>query len=365
MKVAIVHDSFLYIGGAERVLLVLLEMFPKSDVFISLVDQRFVGDVEGRTSGKLSVSAYSYLPWMSKFASFLKPMIFKYWEGLDLSRYDLVVSSSHSFSSKSVITKFPTFHISYIHTPPRYLYQVYSDLEWIKKPWIKTALSPLMRYLRQKDYQGAQRPDVLVANSKEVQGRIKKYYKRKSELIYPPVELHEKESERYESEYYIFVSRLVKQKGVELAVGACRKLKRRLVVVGKGPERSRLERSEDGHATFRGFVSDAKMVTLYRKAKALIYPAIDEDFGMVVVEALAHGVPVIGYRSGSIKETVVDGKTGVLFDDYSSKGLTEAIIKFEKLEFKTTDCRLQAEKFSREKFIKKFIGLVEKGMKKL
>lgn len=364
-KVAVVHDTFLHLGGAERVLLSLLKLFPDADLYVSLVSKKFVNTInKDRNNNKIQVSVYNHLAVSEKYASLLKPFIFWYWEHLDLSDYDLVISSSHSFSSKSVITKPKTLHISYVHTPPKYLYGEYNEMQFINRGAIKLLLYPLMSYLKSLDYRGAQRPDVIIANSKTVQKRIKRYYGRKSIIIYPPVNIPKLVKPKKNKEYYLFFSRLVKQKGAELAIKAFNALGKTLVIVGEGPEEARLKRVAEDNISFRGLIPDKHMRRIYSAAKALIYCSIDEDFGMVPVEAMAFGVPVIAYNSGGVSGTVVEGKTGLMFDNYSTDGLQRAVIKFERMEFSLRELKKHARKFSEEQFNKKFLKLVNISLKK-
>lgn len=365
MKTAIVHDSFLHLGGAEQVLLSLVKLFPEADIYIPLLAKKYIKKINKyKAGGKINKSLLNYLPVPEKYSSFLKPLIFWYWKQLDLSKYDLVISSSHSFSSKSVITGPQTLHISYIHTPPRYLYAEYNEMQFINKGIIKILITPLMIYLRKLDYIGAQRPDILVANSRNVQKRIEKYYKRKSIVIYPPIKLPKSENKTTSKNYYLFFSNLVKQKGAELAVKTFNSLKKPLVVVGTGPRKTYLKRLAKDNIKFKGFIPERDKGKIYAGAKALVYCSIEEDFGMVPVEAMVHGVPVIAYKSGGVSETVVDGKTGLLFNEYSIEDLQRAIAKFEVMKFSSSACKNHAKKFSEKIFIKNLLNLIRENIEK-
>ncbi len=361
IKVAIVHDVFVEFGGAERVLTVLLEMYPHADVFIPLFNNEKFSFLRKKTSGHVCGSVFNKIPFVHKASILLKPFLYFYFENLDLTAYDLVISSSHSFSSKAVLTSPNTLHVSYIHTPPRYLYCEYNETQILRKKIFKIILAPFLSWLRQKDFLAAQRPDILIANSKEVQKRIRKYYRRDSFLIYPPVSiknrplLHEKKS------YYLCHSRLAKQKGVDLAIQAFNKLGEYLVIIGKGSEKKYLESIAKENINFVGFVSDRDLIKFYAQAKAVVNCAREEDFGMATVEALFFGVPVIAFASGGTKE-IVNSKTGVLFKDYKESSLIKAIEKFEKLEFKTKDCIRQAKKFSKDRFKKSLSKIINKNL---
>ncbi len=353
MRVAIIHDHFLYLGGAERVLFALLKMYPSADVYMAFATPQNVEYIKKLTSGKIFTSPFNKISLGGKIADWYKPLLYLWWENLDLSSYDLVISSSHSFSSKSVVTKLPTFHISYIHTPPRYLYNEYNETSWTHHPIAQALLSPLFSWVRHKDYAAAQRPNALIANSKTVQQRIKRYYGRESIVIYPPIRIPPKTVLRdRKPTYFLCVSRLVKQKGIGLAVRTCNAMNVPLVIVGTGPQERYLRSIAGPTVTFYGFVPDDQMGEVYRKAKAVLFYAIDEDFGLVPVEAMAHGVPVVGYGSGGVRETVVDGKTGILFSDYSISGLQGTMHRFSRHSWSPHFLRRQAEKFSEKKFMK-------------
>jgi glycosyltransferase involved in cell wall biosynthesis len=357
IKVAIVHDSFLYMGGAERVLLALLSIFPQADVYIPLIKADFADVISTKTTGRLNTSWLNTLPIPVPLASLLKPFIFYYWENLNLDSYELVISSSHSFSSKSVITHHPTFHLSYVHTPPRYLYKEYSEMRWLRLPLVKSVLAPLFNYLRKKDYAGAQRPNVLVANSTTVQQRIKKYYGRDSTVVYPPISLPTRLIHKQKS-YYVCHSRLVTQKGIDIAVKACTQLSLDLLIIGTGPQEKKLRTMAGTTISFMGYVPDAGLAEIYAGAKALIYCSREEDFGMVPVEAMAHGVPVIAYNSGGVSETVINKKTGILFNKLTVPTLITAIKTFEKTPLSSGACRQRARMFDEKKFVQKLLAIL-------
>lgn len=350
MRVAIIHDVFIEFGGAERVLLALLDMYPTADVYTPLLREKNRVELHRHTKGKIVSSCLNDIPFVHSASILLKPLLYLYWEQLDLKEYDLVISSSHSFSSKSVITSPHTLHVSYIHTPPRYLYTEFNETQILKRPFFRILLSPLLSWLRVRDFIGAQRPDILIANSKTVQARINKYYRRDSLVIYPPVCIPNKLSKR-KPQYFVCVSRLARQKGIDLAIKACNQLKERLVIVGEGAQEAYLRSIAGQTIEFWGNVPDENMTKVWAGAKALIYPSIEEDFGIVPVEAMAHGVPVIGHMSGGTAETVIYGSTGIFFDQRSVEGVMDAMKKFRKENFSPRVCRMQAEKFSYNRFI--------------
>lgn len=361
-RVAIVHDALLYKGGAERVLWVLLRKFPSADVYTSFFAPSLRDEVQHLTGGRVFVSPFDRLPLARRFADWFKLPLFYYWESLDLSSYDLIISSSHSFSAKSIMAPAGTVHISYVHTSPRYLYDEYNETRWIRNPVVQTLLRPVFSWMRRKDYAAAQRPNILTANSKTVQQRIKRYYDRDSVVIYPPIRTPPKAvlNDRKPT-YFLCVSRLVKQKGIDLAVRTCATLNLPLVVVGVGPQEKYLRSISGPTVKFLGFISDDKMANVYCKARALLYCARDEDFGMVPAEAMAHGVPVIAYNSGGVRETVIDRKTGVLFDDHTVESFIGAVKSFESLRFSKKFLLAHARQFSEERFMREFRRTVDRS----
>ncbi|MDQ3008605.1 MAG: glycosyltransferase [bacterium] len=363
MRVAIIHDVYIELGGAERVLHSLLKLYPQADVYVPLITTENRERVRKKTEGRIVSSLLNNIPFIHSASILLKPFLFWYWETLDLTEYEVVISSSHSFSSKSVITSPETLHLSYIHTSPRYLYTEFNETRILKIRWAKVLLAPLLSGLRMADYIGAQRPDVIVANSQIVQRRIEKYYRRSSSVIYPPVTMS-LAVKRKQGRYFLAYSRLAKQKGIDLAVKACTKLKQPLVVVGTGSEEEYLRSIAGPSITFKGYVPDEGISEVFAHAKALLYCSVDEDFGMVPVEAMAHGVPVIAYNSGGVKETIISGKTGILFEEYSADGVIDGIKKFQNTTFNPAVCIKQAKLYSAEIFEKSILTLIKTELKK-
>ena len=217
---------------------------PKADVYIPVISKKFKKQLTTKIIGETHDSVFSKLPLLHThtFSSLLKPLLIIYWETLNLEKYDIVISSSHSFSSKSVNVPKKTKHISYIHTPPKYLYDELNQMNWIKIFPFKIILWPIISLLRKYDYYSAQKADLLIANSKNVQQRIKKYYNRKSIVIYPPHNQAPKKFKKNKDKYFLFFSRLEKQKGVELVVKTCSKYNIPLVVVGTGSQEKYLKK---------------------------------------------------------------------------------------------------------------------------
>ena len=364
-KAAIIHDVFIEKGGAERVFLSLLELYPHADVYIPLLSSDHISEIQKKTSGKIFSSFLNKIPFVHSASVILKPLLFLYWEYLDLSGYEVVVTSSHSFSSKAVITSPDTHHVSYVHTSPRYLYTEYNETRILKKKFFRILLLPLLSWLRSQDFLAAQRPDVLVANSKVVQRRIQKYYRRSSVVIPPPVKIpvlkNQLKKAKLTEQYFLCHSRLTVQKGIDLAIIACNELKLPLVVVGIGSQDSYLRSIAGQTIQFKGFVPDEDMPKVYAGAKALIYCSIEEDFGLVPVEAMAYGIPVIGYRSGGTAETVLHQKTGLLFDDFTVEELKQTLKNFGKTNIVPEVCKRHARKYSEEQFKLKMKKVIEAG----
>jgi glycosyltransferase involved in cell wall biosynthesis len=362
-KTAIIHDVFIEKGGAERVFLSLLEMYPQADVYIPLLSSQHIPEIRSKTSGKVISSFLNNIPFVHSASVVLKPLLFLYWEYLDLSKYEVVITSSHSFSSKAVITSPDTHHVSYVHTSPRYLYTEYNETRILKKKLFRILLLPILSWLRSRDFLAAQRPDVLVANSNVVQRRIQKYYRRSSIVIPPPIKLPRLKKKlkkvKFSDQYFLCHSRLAKQKGIDLAIIACNELKLPLIVVGRGSQEEYLRSIAGPTIQFKGFVPDEVMPTVYAGAKALIYCSIEEDFGLVPVEAMAHGVPVIGYRSGGTAETVLHQKTGLLFDKYTVEDLKKTLRVFGTKKISDVVCKQHAKKYAEEKFKRKMKKVIE------
>ncbi|MBT4004771.1 MAG: glycosyltransferase [Candidatus Pacebacteria bacterium] len=359
MKIAIAHDTLVEFGGAERVLFSLVKLFPKADIYISLASEELLNKLKKNTQGQIKISFFSYLPFKERYASWLKPLINLYWFSLDMKKYDLVISSSHSFNSKAINTSIKTKHISYIHTPPRFLYGYFNKTKLVSHPILKFFFLPLMWLMKSIDFKSAQKANVLITNSKETQNRIRNHYHRKSLVIYPPVR-QVNNFKKNINEYYVCLSQLYKQKGIHLAIEACNELQKKLIVIGAGPEEKRLRRIAGPTIEFKGFIKDAEVTKILNKAKAILYPSIEEDFGLSPVEALAHGVPIIAYKSGATPEYVIPNITGLLFNEYSVKSLKKAILKFENKKWSSHKCYKFSQKFSEDKFHQQILELIDK-----
>lgn len=322
-KVALVHDFLTAWGGAERVLLELSLMYPEAPIYTLYADSEIVE---------------RYLPEKKIHQSFLRnvPQFLKkrpWWllpffpiaiEAFDLRDYTLVISSSGAWS-KGVVTRLHTKHVAYLHSPMRF---VWDSFHWYpllrRKRYIMRRF--LLSYLRLWDKEAAARPDVLIANSQYTRERIAKYYRRDSTVIYPPLTLQVEQHE-VQREYFLVVSRLTAAKGIDVVIEVCNKLSLPLRIVGAGRELSRLQKIAGSTVTFEGSVDDTKLSTLYRGALALIQ-AQAEDFGLAMIESLAHATPVIALSQGGAKEFIESGKTGELFFASTPEVLADAIRRF-------------------------------------
>jgi len=377
MKIALVHDFLREYGGAERVLESIHEMWPEAPIYTSFVDWESLGEQGDRfRNWDIRTSWVQHYWFIKKFISplrFLAPWI---WGSLDLPGYDVVISSSGWFICRGVFVPKPAVHICYIHHPPRNLYG-YATGSDLQKYWpVRVYATIINFFLRHYDFETAQKVDYFIANSKETARRVKKFYRRESTVIYPPIEVNPKSqapnskqipNSKFQipkKEYYLSVGRLTYSKRVDLAIAAANKLKLPLKIVGTGKEEGFLKSIAGSSVEFLGSVSDDKLARLYEGAKALIFCALDEDFGMVPVEAMSHGTPVIALAQGGVIETVVDGKTGVLFFEPTVESLVGGIRRLE--DWKTVrwgeNCRKQAEKFGKERFKRELRAFVEKAI---
>lgn len=386
MKIALVHDQLYEFGGAERVFLLLTDIFPKADIYTAFVDKKKL-DIHAPklTNRKINSSFVGKIPFIEKIYSPLRFLAPRIWESFDFSGYDLVISSSGwymckgvSTSSKKIIgtrlgvNKKP-IHISYIHHPPRYLYGYETALNW-KKHWLIRVYGTIINhFLRIWDFESSQRPDYLIANSKETQRRIQKFYRRDSRVIYPCVFISKRLQvtgfRLQEKKYYVTVSRLQKAKHIDLLIEAANKMKFALKIVGEGKDRQYLQSIAGPTVEFLGNIEDRDFEKLYKRAKAFLFASVDEEFGIAPVEAMGYAVPVIAYKSGGLIETVKPGVNGFLYDKLDQSSIVEAVKKFESLSEKRylqmcNAARKEAEKFSEENFKKNILKFIESVKKK-
>lgn len=352
--VAISHDWLTIPGGSEKVVLAMLELLPDAEIFTSIYDPRpWPDEITGRP---VHPSFLDRLPGARRHYPKLLPLLNAAFESFDLSGFDLIVSSNHS-CAKNVLAPPGALHVCYCHTPMRYAWEP-RFLEREVGPIARLAIPALTKRLRRQDARAAARPDHFVANSTHVADRIRRYYGREATVIHPPVEVERfLDRPRTGDDYYLFLGRLVPYKRADLAIAACTRLGRRLKVVGGGRAGDSLRPAAGSDVELLGEVPDARLEELLSGARALLFPG-EEDFGIVPVEAQAAGVPVVAYGVGGVRDTVVDGETGVLYDEQSVEALCQGILEFESLELDDARLRRNAQRFARERFRERFGALL-------
>jgi glycosyltransferase involved in cell wall biosynthesis len=347
MKIAIVHDYFTQLGGAERVAEELVRMLPGAALHstVALPDRL----PPGLVGVPITTSWMQRLPGMSqhyRLYFLLYPLAVP---SLDLSGYDLVLSSSSGYA-KGVHTNRDAVHVCYCHTPMRWAwsFENYSAREEMGAA--KRLLLPhLVRGLRRWDLGASRQPDHFIANSHTVAARIRRAYGRLAEVIHPPIDLGRFRPVPEQDDYYIVLARLVSYKQIDLAVQACTLLGRRLLVIGDGPDRARLMANAGKTVSFLGHLSDAEVEQYAARCRALIFPG-EEDFGMAPLEIASAGRPTIAYRAGGAVETIVEGLTGIFFDRPEVGELAAAIKRFERMEWSAAALRSHAENFGIDVF---------------
>lgn len=365
MRIALVHDQLCEFGGSERVLVALKKIFPTSDVYTLVYNNKSLGSHRELVNGwRVSQSWFGKIPILNRYYSpfrFLTPMI---WESFDFSKYDLVISSSGSWMSKGVKTEKPTVHISYVHHPPRYLYGYETAVEWQKYLIVRIYAYVVNHFLRIWDFKSTSRPDYLIANSIETQKRIEKFYRRPSTVIYPPVDIPSKIQVKKSEDYFITVSRLARAKHIDVLIKAANKMKFNLKIIGTGRDEEYLKSIAGPTVEFLGNVKDEDFKQHMENAKAFLFASRDEEFGIAVVEAMGYGLPVIAYNSGGVPEYLKDGVNGFLYDNLDEKSLNQKITSLNKLksdellEMKKA-ARKTAEDFSFAKFKTKILDFVK------
>lgn len=355
MKVALVYDRVNKWGGAERVLLELHEMFPSAPLYTSLYSPEKAKWAEVFNVKTSFLQRIKFLRDKHELLGVFMPIAF---ESFDFSNFDLVISVT-SEAAKGIITSKKTKHICICLTPTRYLWSDYD--RYFKNSFFRKISYPAVLYLRIWEKIAIKRPDKIIAISESIKYKIKKYYKVDSSVIYPPASsiLNTKKILTPATRgYFIVVSRLVPYKRVEIAVKAATKSGVKLIVIGRGSEKSFLESIAGDSVEFIDYASDAQLRGYLKNAKALIYPSI-EDFGIGMVEAQLHGIPVIAPNEGAAREIVVDGSTGILLDNFSVSKLGSALKKFEKNKFNSKTCYNNGMRFSNKIFQKNLSKYIE------
>ncbi len=376
MKVAIVHDFLFEYGGAERVVESLHQLFPQAPVYVAFYHlENFFSKKNIFSTMDLRPTYMQKIPFITKFYSPLRLIAPHAFSKLDLSSYDLIISSSNSYHAKSIRPPAKALHFCYCHTPARSLYGFDTSSNWQKQKLISFFGNLINHFLRLTDYQAAQKVNQIIVNSAIVQARVKKYWRRKSIIIYPPVALVDQVNNQTlvsseNRKYFLFVGRLNYAKHPEIALQACLDLNLPLKIIGQGPLTEYLKDiiKKDGRnhqIEFLGAVDDQQLIDCYAHARALIFPAVDEDFGITPIEAMALGTPVISHRSGGPLETIVEHKTGIFFDEVSVDCLKKSLNHFQTIEFKHDFIRQSAQKFSQKIFHQKVLQLVNSAKQKI
>lgn len=355
MKIALVHDYLAQDGGAERVLRAFHELWPEAPIFVLFANP---GAVEGFADADIRESFIRWLPFgRTKFQWYL-PLMPLATERHNLHEFDVVLSSTSAFA-KGVLTRPDTVHISYCHTPTRYLWtdthEYIADLPY--NPFVKALLPRLIHRLRMWDQMSVDRVDHFIANSGTVHARIQKYYRRDSDIIYPPVAFEQFSIAEKIGDYFVTGGRLVPYKKFDLLIKVFNRLGWKLKIYGSGPALADLQKMAKPNIEFVGRVTDAEKAVLLRGAKAFLHPQV-EDFGITPLEAMACGRPVIAYGVGGATETVIPGKTGVLFHDQSWETVYQVLQEFDAEAWDSQAIRDWAERFSTERFktrIKQYI----------
>jgi len=347
MRIALVHDYLTQYGGAERVLEELALLFPDAPIFTLLYDEAATGGAfADRVIHTSFLQKFPGIHSWYRFFPVLMPLAI---ERLNLSAYDVVISSSSSFA-KGVLTREDALHICYCHTPTRFAWFDYKKIAGhsLYPGFVAPFVPLLLPYIRLWDRMASARVDVYVCNSYTIAEKIKKYYRRTARVIYPPVNTKLFAPEGT-GEYFLVVGRLLPYKRFDIAVSACTALGLPLTVVGSGPELATLKRIAGPTVRFVGNVSDARLVSLYAHAHALLFPQ-EEDFGISAIESMASGRPVIAYRAGGAREYIKEGKNGIFFDEQTSEGLQAALAHFATMTFDPSVIRQSALIFDRVNF---------------
>ncbi len=357
MKVALVYDRVNKWGGAERVLLSLHKIYPNAPLFTLVYNPQTASWAK---DFKVIPSFLNQIAFFRSRHQYLSPIAALAFEMFNFDAFDLVISVS-SEQAKSVITKPSTLHICYCLTPTRYLWQSKSPA--YANDWRLRAIPDCMKnYLRTTDKYLSNRPDRYIAISNEIKKRIKSMYGHDSDVVYPGIDnrFFTTRLSTKRGDYYLVVSRLVSHKNIEMVINTFNKNKRQLYIVGQGEQFAQLKSVSKTNISFLGRVNDKKLVDIYSKAKALIFPQV-EDFGLVALEAQACGTPVIAFAQGGALETVISNKTGIFFHDQTTCSLNEAINQFEQMSPKINpiECRNNAKVFSEAQFIEQFHAKVE------
>lgn len=364
LKIALVQDYIKEFGGAESVLETLSDIFPSSQIFTSIYRPQFLGPhrerLEKKWNNRVHQSFFNLIPFAHKIISPLRlfsPLAFK---SFDFSKYDIIITSATGAYFPNSLNKKSAKLICYCHTPPRYLYGLPTARNFTKNKVVRFLVAIINHFLRLADFRYSQNVDQYVANSKTTAARIQKFYRRNALVINPPIDLPKTKDDLIRSDFFLTGGRLARAKRFDIAINACKLANVKLKIFGRdfANYESELKEIANSNIEFLGEIDNNTRSQLYSQAKAFLFTADQEDFGMIPVESMAYGCPVIAYRSGGVTETVIENKTGVFFDKLTSQSCTASIKKFQKLKIKSSDCISRAADFSTEKFISKIKKLI-------
>ena len=372
-RIAIVQDYLKEFGGAESVLESLSEIFPNADIFTTLYRPQFLGPhrsrLEKKWQGRIYQSFFNYIPFAHKIISplrLLSPFAFK---SFDFSNYDLIITSATGAYFPNLINKKSAKLVCYCHTPPRYLYGLPTARNFTKNKIVYALVQIINHFLRHLDFKSSQNVDYFIANSQTTADRIQKFYRRQATVINPPVDipknnfsLSSKGDVRRTEGFFLTGGRLARAKRYDIAIQACNQLGVKLKIFGRDFANYLEELKSIAGPTieFLGEITQDQKAKLYSQAQAFIFCSDNEDFGIVPVESMGHGCPVIAYKSGGVTETVIDGKTGVFFNQLTADSCASAIKKLQQSKISPKDCQLQAAEFSPQKFTQKILDFISK-----
>jgi glycosyltransferase involved in cell wall biosynthesis len=359
MEVALVHDWLNQMGGAEAVLENLAQLFPRAPIYTSIYWRDEMPPAY--MSWDIRPLWLNHAPGIYEHHQQYLALYPAAWSSLNLARYDVVLSNKSGFCH-GIHTRHrqaAALHICYCLAPTRFVwtFDEYARSEGLSAS-LRLALKPFVAALRRWDYAAAQRVDHFIAISTEIQQRIKRYYKRDSIIIYPPVDIRRFAPQRQHGDYYLIVSRLIPYKRLDLAIEAFNRLGLPLVIAGVGRDAARLEKLARPNVQFLGRVPQADLPDLMARCKAFVFPG-REDFGITPVEAEASGRPVIAFGAGGALDTVIDNETGVLFEEQTVESLSAAVKRFNTMKFDPDVARCHAETFSTETFRQKLNTFIE------
>lgn len=362
LRVAVIHYWLVGMRGGEKVLEEILRIFPQADIFTHVCDPASISPAIA--AHRINESFIGRLPGARRHYQKYLGLMPRALEEFDLRGYDLVISSE-SGPAKGVIAPPGSAHVCYVHTPMRYIWDHYPDYAANLGRLGRAYFSRLAHRLRQWDMTTAARVDSFVANSHFVAGRVQRYYNRSAEVVHPPVDLdaYGLAEGALARDYYLFVSELVRYKRADIVIAAFRKLGKPLVIVGDGEERTALSRNLPPNVKMLGRVTFADLPGIYQNARALVFPG-EEDFGIVPIEAMACGTPVIALGRGGALDSVVDGVTGCFFDQQDAESLAQAVHAFESRadQFDAARIAQHAQGFSAERFRAEFAQVVQRAL---